>query len=61
MFYLAKSDNGAGNVWFKIYEDGYANGAWAVNRLLDNKGRVDFTIPKGILLYNNNSRREYKN
>jgi cellulase len=46
--YLAKSDTGAGNVWFKIYEDGFANGQWAVNRLIANKGRVDITIPSDI-------------
>lgn len=51
MFYLAKAEsNGAGNVWFKIYEDGYtpSTGKWAVNKLIDNKGRVDFTIPADI-------------
>lgn len=48
--YLAKSDSGAGNVWFKIYEDGYtaSDGQWAVNRLINNKGRVDVTIPADI-------------
>lgn len=46
--YLAKSDSGAGNVWFKIYEDGYSNGQWAVNRLINNRGRVDITIPADI-------------
>lgn len=48
--YLAKSDTGAGNVWFKIYEDGYtaSDGQWAVNRLVNNKGRVDVTIPSDI-------------
>jgi len=35
-------------VWFKIYEDGYANGKWAVDRLLANKGRVDVTLPSDI-------------
>ena len=46
--YLAKSNTGAGNVWFKIYEDGYANGKWAVDRLLANGGRVDVRIPSDI-------------
>jgi cellulase len=45
--YLAKSDTGAGNVWFKIYEDGF-DGKWAVDRLLANKGRVDITLPSDI-------------
>ena len=48
IFYLAKSDSGAGNVWFKIYEDGFANGKWAVDRLIANRGRVDITIPSDI-------------
>jgi cellulase len=46
--YLAKSDTGSGNVWFKIYEDGYSGGKWAVNRLLDNRGRVDVKLPSDI-------------
>jgi len=46
--YLAKSETGAGNVWFKIYEDGYTNGKWAVDRLIANKGRVDVTLPSDI-------------
>lgn len=48
--YLAKSDTGAGNVWFKIYEDGYtaSDGKWAVDRLLANAGRVDVPLPSDI-------------
>jgi hypothetical protein len=48
LVYLAKSDTGAGNVWFKIYEDGYTNGQWAVTKLIANKGRVDITLPADI-------------
>lgn len=48
MFYLAKSDSGDGDVWFKIYEDGFANGKWAVDRLIANRGRIDITIPSDI-------------
>jgi len=48
MVYLAKSETGSGSVWFKIYEDGYVNGAWGVDRLIANKGRVDVTIPSDI-------------
>lgn len=48
MVYMAKSDSGNGSVWFKIYEDGYVNGEWAVTRLLANGGRLNFTIPKDI-------------
>lgn len=34
---------------FKIYEDGMdANGEWAVTRLYNNKGKVDFTLPSCI-------------
>lgn len=46
--YLAKSDSGAGNVWFKIYEDGYSGGRWGVDRMLDRKGRVDIPLPADI-------------
>jgi cellulase len=46
--YLAKSDSGAGNVWFKIFEDGYSGGKWGVDRMLAKKGRVDLTIPSDI-------------
>jgi len=48
MVYMAKSDTGAGNVWFKIYEDGFSNGKWAVDKLIDNRGRVDIKIPDDI-------------
>jgi len=48
MVYLAKSDSGAGAVWFKIYEDGLSGGRWGVERLLDRRGRVDVTIPTDI-------------
>jgi hypothetical protein len=34
---------------FKIYEDGLSSDLeWAVTRLIDNKGLVDFTIPSCI-------------
>lgn len=48
--YLAKSDTGAGNVWFKIFEDGYtaSDGKWGVDRMLAKRGRVDITIPSDI-------------
>ncbi|KAL0630703.1 hypothetical protein Q9L58_010447 [Maublancomyces gigas] len=54
MVYLAKVDNAltttvTGLKWFKIYEDGLdASGAWGVTRLVNNKGKVDITIPKCI-------------
>ena len=37
--------------WFKIYEDGLtpSTQAWAVDRLIQNKGKVSFTIPPCIV------------
>lgn len=48
--YLAKSDTGAGPVWFKIFEDGYdpATQLWGTDRLIRNRGRIDVTIPSDI-------------
>lgn len=54
MVYLAKVDSAltttvTGLNWFKIYEDGMdANGTWAVTRLYNNKGKVEFTLPKCV-------------
>ncbi|KAF1363575.1 hypothetical protein EJ07DRAFT_102282 [Lizonia empirigonia] len=54
MVYLAKVDSAltttvTGLKWFKIYEDGLdSNGTWAVTRLYNNKGKVEFTLPKCI-------------
>jgi cellulase len=50
LVYLAKSDTGAGPVWFKIYEDGYnpSTNMWGVDNLLANKGIVTATIPSDI-------------
>jgi len=48
--YLAKSDTGAGAVWFKIFEDGYntSSKTWCVDRLKTNKGVFTFTIPSDL-------------
>lgn len=48
--YMAKSDTGAGNVWFKIFEDGYdtATKKFCVDKLKTNKGKLDITIPTDI-------------
>jgi cellulase len=52
--YLAKVDDAlttkvTGLKWFKIYEDGMdSNKEWAVTRLYNNKGKVDFTLPSCI-------------
>ncbi|KAJ4993477.1 glycosyl hydrolase family 61 [Stagonosporopsis vannaccii] len=54
MVYLAKVDSAltttvTGLKWFKIYEDGMdSKGEWAVTRLYNNKGKVEFTLPKCI-------------
>ncbi|KAF6757592.1 glycosyl hydrolase family 61-domain-containing protein [Ephemerocybe angulata] len=34
--------------WFKIYHDGLSGGVWGVDRLIQNKGKVTFTIPSCI-------------
>ncbi|KAF2869205.1 glycosyl hydrolase family 61-domain-containing protein [Massariosphaeria phaeospora] len=47
MTYIAPAaSNGEGNVWVKIQESGYANGKWAVENLIANKGKYDLTLPK---------------
>ncbi|KAF1918685.1 glycoside hydrolase [Ampelomyces quisqualis] len=54
MVYLAKVDNAltttvTGLKWFKIYEDGMdSSGEWAVTRLYNNKGKVDFALPSCV-------------
>lgn len=51
MAYLAKVDDAAtapatGQQWFKIAEDGlFANGTWAVDSMIANKGWYYFTMP----------------
>ncbi|KAI5793034.1 glycoside hydrolase [Geopyxis carbonaria] len=49
MVYMAKVSSATGAAptsgWFKIYEDGYSNGQWAVDKLIANKGKVTVTIP----------------
>lgn len=49
--YLKKVDNaltdtGIGGGWFKIQEDGYANGVWATSKVIENAGKHAITIPK---------------
>ena len=51
----AKVDNAlqtdvTGLKWFKIYHDGLntANGEWAVDKLIKNKGKVNFKLPSCI-------------
>eukprot|EP01119_Soliformovum_irregulare_P015139 TRINITY_DN421_c0_g1_i1.p1 TRINITY_DN421_c0_g1~~TRINITY_DN421_c0_g1_i1.p1 ORF type:complete len:473 (-),score=110.30 TRINITY_DN421_c0_g1_i1:95-1327(-) len=55
--YMAKSDTGAGNVWFKVFEEGkltdranaYTDVKWSVpDTLLANGGTMRWTIPSDI-------------
>ncbi|TFK20423.1 endoglucanase II [Coprinopsis marcescibilis] len=53
MAYLAKVPSAVqrdvtGLKWFKIYHDGLNSGVWGVDKLIKNKGKVSFTIPKCI-------------
>lgn len=54
MAYLAKVNSAlqtdtTGLKWFKIWEDGLtSDGRWAVERMIDNKGKVTFKIPTCI-------------
>ncbi|KAJ1861300.1 hypothetical protein LPJ73_001056 [Coemansia sp. RSA 2703] len=51
MVYMAPlSSNGVGDVWFKIFEDGYdaSSKQWCVNKLIANKGKLDITLPADI-------------
>ncbi|KAG8896853.1 hypothetical protein FRB99_008612 [Tulasnella sp. 403] len=53
MVYLANVDSAlqtsvTGLEWFKIYEDGLSGGVWGVDRLIQNKGIVNFRIPECI-------------
>ncbi|KAJ3508906.1 hypothetical protein NLJ89_g5499 [Agrocybe chaxingu] len=34
--------------WFKVYHDGLSSGTWAVDKLIQNKGKVSFAIPTCI-------------
>ncbi|ORY12047.1 glycosyl hydrolase family 61-domain-containing protein [Clohesyomyces aquaticus] len=44
--YIAPTkSNGAGEVWVKLAEDGFANGKWAVDTLIANKGKHSITLP----------------
>ncbi|KAJ2502235.1 hypothetical protein GGH96_001307 [Coemansia sp. RSA 1972] len=46
---LAES-NGVGDVWFKIFEDGYDSSSkvWAVETFIKNNGKIDLVIPADI-------------
>jgi expansin (peptidoglycan-binding protein) len=50
LYYLAKSSDGSGAVWFKIYEDGYdaSSGQWATDKMIANRGLMTITLPSDI-------------
>jgi len=51
LVYMAKaSTNGAGNVWFKVFEDGYdtVSKSFCVTRMRANGGKFSFPIPTDI-------------
>jgi len=53
LVYMAKVDDAANGTppttgWFKIYEDGLANGKWGTERIMANGGLMSVTIPACI-------------
>ena len=40
--------DGTGPIWTKIDEDGYDGTSWAVQKLIDNRGLYDLTIPESL-------------
>ncbi|KAJ9134341.1 Glycoside hydrolase family 61 protein [Pleurostoma richardsiae] len=40
--------DGASGIWTKIAEDGYDGSEWAVDKLIANGGKNDFTLPSGL-------------
>jgi cellulase len=40
--------NGAAAIWTKIAEEGYDGASWAVDKLIANKGKKDFTLPASL-------------
>ncbi|KAK4199492.1 glycoside hydrolase [Triangularia verruculosa] len=40
--------NGAQPIWSKIAEEGFEDGEWATIKMIANKGRAEFTLPKGL-------------
>ncbi|KAJ1901375.1 hypothetical protein LPJ66_000836 [Kickxella alabastrina] len=48
--YMAPLESGGkGDVWFKIFEDGYSSGSWCVNKIRFSMGFMNITIPEDIL------------
>ncbi|KAJ1945508.1 hypothetical protein EC988_005741 [Linderina pennispora] len=51
IFYMAPAaSDGKGDVWFKIFEDGYdpSTKTWCINKLRDNKGKIAVKIPPSL-------------
>lgn len=44
----ATSDSGIGAGWFKIQEDGFNNGVWGTEKVINGKGRHTIRIPQCI-------------
>ncbi|KAJ0421269.1 glycosyl hydrolase family 61-domain-containing protein [Aspergillus carlsbadensis] len=46
MVYMAETEKGsAGSGWVKIAEDGYSDGTWAVETLVENRGKHSIVVP----------------
>ncbi|KAL2818038.1 glycosyl hydrolase family 61-domain-containing protein [Aspergillus granulosus] len=46
LVYMAETEKGsAGNGWVKIAEDGYTDGKWAVETLVENRGKHSIIVP----------------
>ncbi|KAK9477861.1 glycoside hydrolase, partial [Lipomyces japonicus] len=45
VYIASTSSQGSGNVWLKLAEDGYADGSWAIDKLIANRGRHSVTLP----------------
>ncbi|KAK4464723.1 glycoside hydrolase [Cladorrhinum samala] len=44
----ATSDSGVGGGWFKIQEDGFSNGVWGTEKVINGQGRHTIRIPQCI-------------
>ena len=44
----ATADEGPGNGWFKIQEDGFDGSVWGTSKVIQNGGRHDIVIPECI-------------
>ncbi|KXX81149.1 putative endo-beta-1,4-glucanase D [Madurella mycetomatis] len=40
--------NGAGPIWSKIAQEDFENGQWATIKMIENGGKVDFSLPKSL-------------